>query len=240
MTPPPELEQAVLARHGKPCGAEIRFQCPHPRSHNHGDANPSATYNPAKGVWHCPVCEEGGGWKNLCELLGVSWERGGEILTTYSYTDAEGELVYEVVRKANPKGFFQRRPDGRGGWINNLKGVEPVLYRLREVVAAVRDGQRVYIVEGEKDADNLARLGLAATTNAGGAGKWRKSYSKTLCGARVAILPDNDKPGRQHAEKVAASLHGVAVEVRVFQLPDLPPGGDVSDWIARMERQPHG
>jgi hypothetical protein len=103
---------------------------------------------------------------------------------------------------------------------------------LPEVLAAVDRGDRVYVVEGEKDVERLASAGLATTTNSGGAGKWRAEYGQHFKGAKVAILPDNDDPGRHHAEQVARSLHGVAAEVKVVALPGLPPKGDVSDWLA--------
>src|SRR5690606_4728186 len=82
-----------------------------------------------------------------------------------------------------------------------------------------------------KDVDNLRALGFTATTNPMGAGKWRDEYSESLRGAHAVILPDNDEPGRQHAERVARSLYGVAASVRVLALPDLPEKGDVSDWL---------
>ena len=86
-------------------------------------------------------------------------------------------------------------------------------------------------MEGEKDADRLASLGFVATTNAGGAGKWRDEYSEYLRGRHVVIIPDNDEPGREHAAKVARSLQGIAASVRILELPNLPPKGDVSDWL---------
>nr|MDQ3820087.1 AAA family ATPase [Acidobacteriota bacterium] len=89
----------------------------------------------------------------------------------------------------------------------------------------------VFIVEGEKDCDYLASLGLLATTNAGGAGKWRNEYNEALRDRHVIILPDNDDPGRKHAQTVASSLYGIAKSVRILELPDLPPKGDVSDWL---------
>ncbi|HSL82886.1 MAG TPA: toprim domain-containing protein [Thermoanaerobaculia bacterium] len=166
-------------------------------------------------------------------------KRGGGA-QTYTYTDEEGRVLFQVVRKVNPTKFFQRRPDGKDGWINSLKDVRRVLYRLPEVLAAVRENQPVYVVEGERDADNLAHLGLVVTTNSGGPGRWRKDLSKSLHGARVVILPDNDDEGREHAQKVAKALHEVAAEVRVLELPDLPDGGDVSDWIETMGHQGAG
>jgi len=233
-TPPPELEAAVMARAGRRKGDEIQFRCPYPASHQNGDANPSARYNPKKGAWCCDICKNGGGWTDLCGLLGVDWKQRAEIVATYPYKDEAGQLLFEVVRKM-PKDFRQRRPDGAGGWIWNLKGVQRVLYRLPEVLSAVQEGRIVYLVEGEKDADNLAQLGLVATTNPGGAGKWRKEYTETLSGTTVVLLRDNDKAGEGHVETVTEALQGVVAEIRVVELPDLPSGGDVSDWIEAMK-----
>jgi putative DNA primase/helicase len=139
-------------------------------------------------------------------------------------------LLFQVVR-FDPKDFRQRRPHG-DAWTWNLGDVRRVLYRLPELLAAKHDTP-VFVAEGEKDVDALTRLGLCATTNAGGAGKWRPEYSDALKGRQVVILPDNDDPGRRHAADVARALHGVAAGVKVIELPGLPDKGDVSDWLAR-------
>src|SRR5262249_4401427 len=78
----------------------------------------------------------------------------------------------------------------------------------------------------------LASLGLLATTNPMGAGKWRSEYNEWLRGRKVVIFPDNDEPGRNHARQVADSLTGVATSVKLVELPGLPEKGDVSDWLA--------
>ncbi len=153
----------------------------------------------------------------------------GRIEATYDYFGADGVLVFQVLRK-HPKKFLQHRPDGSGGWIWNLKGVAPVPYRLPELLQA--DPSRVVLIpEGEKDVDRLRGLGFVATCNPGGAEKWRPSYSKVLAGRRVVILPDNDDAGEKHATQVVASLRRVAAGVAVLRLSDLPPKGDVSDWL---------
>ncbi len=234
MSPLPTVEHTVLARNGKRIGDEIRFRCPHPGRHNNGDAKPSARYHPGKQVWFCDACGGKGNAAQLAELLGLDAGRA-EIVATYPYHDQTGSLIFEVVRKV-PKAFVQRRPDERGGWIWNLKGVERVPYRLPELLAGIQDARTIYIVEGEKDADNLASVGLVATTAPGGAGKWRPEYSAHFEGARVVILPDNDNPGKRHAQAVAVALNGTAAAIRVVELPGLPPGGDVSNWIAAEDQ----
>jgi len=96
-----------------------------------------------------------------------------EIAHTYDYTDETGILLFQAVRFI-PKDFRQRHPDGKGGWVWSLKGVRLVPYRLPELLKA----SSVFIVEGEKDADNLVKIGLASTCNPMGAGKWHVEWSK--------------------------------------------------------------
>jgi putative DNA primase/helicase len=147
----------------------------------------------------------------------------------YDYTDADGGLVFQVLRYV-PKDFRQRRPDPdkRGGWLWNLKGIERPLYHLPEVIKAMAEDQTIYLVEGEKDADNLIALGFCVTTNAGGAAKWNKKDAATLAGCDVVILSDNDEPGIKAAWRRADSLPGSVV----LSLPGLAPKGDISDWLA--------
>ena len=125
-----------------------------------------------------------------------------KIIATYDYRDTDGELLFQVCR-FEPKDFRQRRPKEDGGWEWKVKGVKQVPYRLPELSAA-EPSQIVFIVEGEKDVDRLLGLGLVATCNAGGAGKWRKHHAEYLSKRSVAIIPDNDEPGESHAERSSA------------------------------------
>jgi hypothetical protein len=150
-------------------------------------------------------------------------------VAVYRYEDEDGNLQYEVHRN-DQTGFSQCRPDGKGGRIWNMEGVVLVPYRLPEFVAA-DPRQTIFACEGEKDCDRLQSLGILATCNSGGAGKWRNEFSRYLTGRRVVVITDNDAPGRDHAQKVAQSLHSVAESVRILKLPDLPEKGNVSDWL---------
>lgn len=153
---------------------------------------------------------------------------GKRIVATYDYTDAQGELLFQTVRY-EPKDFRQRRPDGSGGWTWNLKDTARLLYRLRDLIDADPDDW-IVVVEGEKDCDRLAALGIAATTCPMGAGKWSKlSDDSVLAGRRVAIIPDADKAGRDHAADVAQRLHARARELRIVELPGKVK--DAADWI---------
>lgn len=212
----------------------------------HDDRSRSFTFNVASGGWKCQAGCGHGGLKEMAERTQVPFpknapppraakakEKDDAVLEcAYDYKDEQGGLVFQVVRykKGATKTFRQRHPDGAGGWVWKMDGVRVVPYRLPELLAA--PDAPVCVVEGEKDADNLLALGFLATTNHGGAGKWRAEHAQFLQGRVVLIFPDNDPPGQKHAAQVVASLAGVAREARVVTLPDLPPKGDVSDWLA--------
>lgn len=160
-----------------------------------------------------------------------------KLAATYDYTDEAGDLRFQVCRYEYEEGgsrkktFRQRRKDG-DRWIWSVKGIEQVPYRLTELIEAVAQELLVFVVEGEKDADALAALGVPATCNAMGAGKWPDELTEYFKGADVVILPDNDEPGRKHRDLVGSMLSSIAKRVRVLDLPELPEKGDVSDWLA--------
>jgi hypothetical protein len=195
----------------------------------HEDRNPSLSIREQNGkvLLHCHA---GCTVEDICSAVGLGL---GDLFTranptrkinaVYGYLDEVGELLFEVVRYA-PKDFRQRRPDGRGGWQWNLKGMRRVLYRLPEVVSATS----VLVVEGEKDCETARSLGLVATCNPGGAGKWRDEYSESLPGKRICIIPDADEPGRQHGEQVARSLYGKTSSLKLLELPGAK---DLTEWV---------
>jgi hypothetical protein len=149
------------------------------------------------------------------------------VVATYPYVSADGEVLYEIIRM-EPKSFRQRRPVAGGGYAYSLGDVQPVLYRLPELLAF--PDATVFLPEGEKDADRLASLELTATTISGST-TWTPELAEPLRGRNVFVLVDNDDPGAAKADKAAAALHGIAASIRVVLLPGLPPGGDVSDYL---------
>jgi len=147
----------------------------------------------------------------------------------YVYCDEDRDALYRVVRRG--KKFTQEKADGVGSWKTGkgiMKGVRRVPYRLPEF----KNKKRVYIVEGEKDANALWEWGIPATTNPGGAGKWRKEFNKYFKNKQVRIIPDNDTPGETHAHDIAENLLSVAKSVKIIQLDVAKKGGDFSDWKA--------
>lgn len=214
----------------------------------HEDRTPSLSINqgPDRILLHCHA---GCATEAVCGAMGITLadlfaeksnghasgngsHSGGkaEIVATYDYTDEAGKLLFQVVRFA-PKDFRQRRPDASSidGWNWSTKNTRKVLYRLPKIIGAVKGGLPILIAEGEKDVAALERAGFTATCNPGGAGKWLDEYSEALRGADVVLIPDNDEPGRKHAELVAGKLQGIAKRVRVVTLS---AGKDAHDFFA--------
>jgi hypothetical protein len=81
--------------------------------------------------------------------------------------------------------------------------------------------------------ETLRELGITATCNPMGAGKWKPEFNKYFKGKLVVIIPDNDEPGKKHAQDVAMNLKGIAESIKILGLPDLPEKGDVSDWFLK-------
>lgn len=240
MTPLERVVSALEARDLRPKanGKGWAARCP-----AHEDSKASLSVSESEGGKVLLKCFAGCEAEEVAGALGLSLKDlfpdgprpsrtpRGEIVACYSYRDEFGNPLFEVVRM-KPKDFRQRRPDPMkpGASLWNLNGVRRVLYRLPEVLAEAKSKGRVFVVEGEKDADTLARLGLCATTNPGGAGKWLPGYAEALRGAHVVILPDADEPGRKHGESVAKTLQGIVESVRVVNL-GRPGVKDAADWL---------
>jgi hypothetical protein len=241
--------QELLAKHGikLETTAPGRYyttcpKCSHTRSAEHRKNKVLGITIDADGgvCWGC----------NHCAWTGPVKGSGGgrQELTTYVYRDADGTPRFRKVRNIpgrEPR-FWLEQPDGRRGWRKGTKGVDTktILYRRDELTKAIADGRIVGCVEGEKDAENLWRLGIAATCNAHGAHdpskkqkpKWYRAHSEQLAGADLVVFNDNDMAGYEHADAVCRMSLGLAKRVRRLDLkphwPEIPKGGDVSDWLA--------
>src|SRR5262245_54213857 len=191
--------------------------------------------------WGCNHC----GWTGGGYFKSNSKGRDDGFPALYDYHDAEGRVLFQKVRNhpgREPR-FWLRRPDGNGGWIKGTEGVDTsILYRLPEVIEAIANDHEIALVEGEKDADNLWKIGIPATCNAHGAAdptknqkpKWYREHSEQLRGARLVVFNDNDRAGYAHAEVTCKLSIGIAARVRRLDLklhwPGMPERADVSDW----------
>ena len=193
------------------------------------------------------ACKSAGlGQKAILHALGLHWSdlvapstESGTREDVYDYTSPNGDVLYQVERTHHPDRarirFKQRRPpDTDGKCVYEVPGELHTLYRLPRVLAAVRDGRSVFVVEGEKDVHTLERLGHVATTSPMGAGEWQDKFADSLCGAVVTVIADkdtakNDYAGQRHALDVATSLERVGANVTLRQAAF---GKDVTDHVA--------
>ena len=244
MTAPPATRLMERFPDARPNGTGWMAKCP-----AHEDHNPSLSISQGEDGRVLLHCHAGCPLEAVLSAAGLTKKdlflNDGHPSTParqeipYTYQDETGKSLFRVVRGAvrdGKKTFWQQRPDGRGGWTNSASGVRKVLFRLPELTEA-DPSEPVLIVEGEKDVLKAVELGFIATTSPGGAGKWTEEteaehhYGDALRGRNVVIIPDNDYAGRKHALSVQQVLRPICASVRQIDLPDLPPKGDLSDWV---------
>lgn len=147
----------------------------------------------------------------------------------YDYVAIDGKYLYSKVRFEGKDIRYITVDKAKDTYSYCKSKNFTTLYRLPELLQAIREGYPVYIVEGEKDVETLRKLGYTATT-AGGAKDWRKEYAAYFTGAKVVILPDNDKPGLELKDRIVRDLKHYAHSVR-WTITSEMEKGDVSDYL---------
>lgn len=188
----------------------------------HDDSRASFSFGPGATGGVVMHCHAGCSTQAILDALGLTFadiSPEPHIEAIYSYKDEDGRHLWDVERWC-PKDF-RCRP-----------GLPPPaqrrLYHSEWLPRAREEGRTVWCVEGEKDADTLAKQGEIAVCGVGGAGSWLGHYADQLHGLDVIIITDNDDPGRAHARAVARSLDGRAASL---QLVAPSWGKDITDQI---------
>jgi DNA polymerase I-like protein with 3'-5' exonuclease and polymerase domains len=161
----------------------------------------------------------------------------------YNYQHVDGSYAWTKTRYVTKSGKKRFRcevlNETTGQWTTGRPEGMPLLFNLAAVagVLTAYPTTPLLIVEGEKDATTAGGLGLLATTNADGAGKWRIEDTQTLIklGTRkIVVCPDNDGPGIEHGIHVAKTFQQANIEVHWLELPGLGPKEDLSDWVPKQ------
>ena len=153
--------EQILKRHRKYAGGKAGYGwlviCP-----AHNDHHPSLWVKPSKRPDFVVdlACQAKCTNEAVLKALNLTWaniSRNGrkneapqsEIEAVYHYVDANGK-PFEVVR-TNPKGFYQRQPDGKGGYLKerqkygkehySMAGIQYALYHLNEIKTAITRGE---------------------------------------------------------------------------------------------------
>ena len=200
------------------------------------DLPPDPQQEPPPHPPHDPLDPRQAAKRLFADRLRVGWKAAS--LDTYH--SADGSPLFHRVRLDPPPGSSEDkfiRPihhDGKDWRIGEppapLHG-KP-LYRLPELLAA-DPAQPVYVVEGEKAARALGRLGVTVTTS-GGASSARAADWTPLHGRRLRIWPDYDEAGARYAAEVATRMYANGCNVHILDPAPLrlPPTGDAYDWLA--------
>ena len=168
----------------------------------------------------------------------------------WEYPDRNGARLVRVVRVDDGEGnkkFSQERWDkdkkqwlpglGKDEDINTVARASIPIYRYAEVRKAIANDEPIFIAEGEPCADLLWKLGIAATTNIGGGGKFTLTDTLDLQDAKViVIVPDRDKKGMEHADKLGEYFPEAMwlypfPESRAWENLPQKGGLDIFDWI---------
>ena len=149
-----------------------------------------------------------------------------------------GQLKHVAYRLADGGKSMPWYSLEKGEWVpfsrKKHPGYIPPLYYRRDNIPPF-----VFLVEGEKDVDRLEKNQKAAISLPDGKdSKWYSEYQPYFSGRNVYIIQDNDEPGKQYAQRMAATLREIATSVHVLDLtqvwPDLPAKGDISDLLDYM------
>ena len=207
-------------------------------------------------VMNCHACRDAAPAEDIAAAAGIDWSLisnprpradtdpwawmpcvkrdGHRWVANYGYRNELNIPVLGVAR-CDHKCFAQFRPDpahkmGRV-WSLTLpdgsKAGDGIPYRLPTLLGLPKM-YAIRIVEGEKDANRLWSLGIPATCNAGGAGKWTPRHAVWLTGRDISIIADRDPAGRNHAMQVVTTLMPIANSIEIVQAAT---GKDVSDHL---------
>ena len=226
----------------KNSNASYQCKCP---VHKDDKASLTITDRGGKLLLHCHAgCDTG----SILEAVGLSFKDLGNyeppkwrerleygqkkyIEAVYDYKAADGKYLYSKVRFEGKEIRYITidRENDRYDYCKTA-GIA-TLYRLPELLRAIKSGYPVYIVEGEKDVETLRKLGYTATT-AGGANDWKKEYAHYFTGAKVIILPDNDEPGLKLKDQIIKDLKHYAHSIK-WVITSETDKGDVTDYLQK-------
>ncbi|MCH8853187.1 MAG: PriCT-2 domain-containing protein, partial [Planctomycetes bacterium] len=170
-------------------------------------------------------------------IRAVARQIGGKPVAGWEYHYADGGSAFWICRfdlgtvgvDGKPSKEFRPIHRTADGWkLGDPPGKLP-LYRLTKLSLT----ERVHVFEGENCAEAAASLGMNATTWAHGANSAKRTDWTPLAGCEVVLHPDNDPGGKKAVSEVTVILARLepSARVKVVYLPNLPPKGDIVDYI---------
>lgn len=157
-----------------------------------------------------------------------------KIEAVYNYVSSvTGSYVFTKIRLEGKKilyGILENNRFFYGLRGQSRKELKAVYGSLEAIRKAIKEGEPIFIPEGEKDVNTLIKKGYAAFS-CGGANDWNKNVSELCNGAEVIILADNDDPGKKLAATIEKDLKGISKSVKIIvPMPDTPKA-DITDYF---------
>lgn len=167
-------------------------------------------------------------------------DKGYSLTGKYEYQNAKGETVFIQLRfDSMENGSKQFRPvhfeSHKGKWfLQGHKGDRP-LYNLPQLAKA----KKIVVVEGEKAADALNRIGIVATTSSNGSKSPGKTDWSPLLEKEIYVWPDNDEPGERYATAIMSIISDKSTKIsfgfHVVKDENRPSGYDAADMVEALE-----
>lgn len=174
------------------------------------------------------------------------WKNGNREVfkyeNTYIYYNLDGKPIYlkNKFRNINDKSkktfitktIIETEKSFKYGESKDFDETSKVVYNLPTIKKSINQGYWIFFVEGEKDADNLKKIGIPATTIY--SKKWFKEYSEQLRGSKVVFIGDTGEAGKQFKDLVVNNLRNICSSLKLVALPGLKELGDnkdVTDWL---------
>lgn len=217
------------------------------RCPNHGDSTPSLSVSLGENNKILLKCFAGCSTEDIVRSMGLEMRDlfAESAFPTYGKANApatqEAEYLYAggtlkklKFRRADGSKYCMWKHLKGSTWEKGRNNILPGLYQSQPDLPGI-----FFLVEGEKDVDNLKKAGMVAVSLPDGSqSKWEDPYNAVFKGKQVVILPDNDEPGKKYAQMCAEKLHGNAANIWIVDLkqawPEIPEKGDISDLIFRL------
>ena len=168
-------------------------------------------------------------WKQYIER-----RQNKKVVARYDYhSSIDGSYCFSKIRlegKSIVYGRFEKEFFRYGLNGKSAKDYKAIYGNIESIKKAVVFGDFVFITEGEKDADTMVKQGYTACSY-GSVSDWQKDLAEMFKDAKVVILADNDKAGKEVAYKIYTDLQGVAKSSKIIIPTPYLEKGDVSDYF---------
>lgn len=195
------------------------------RCPSHKDKEPSLSIKEAPDRRVLLKCHAGCSVDSILGAIGL--ER--KDLFSHNGHVQKDDWAHDYKKGGKKIGRKVRTPNKRMRW--DLSLPEKIPYNHDALIAGVKDGAIVYLLNGEKAVEAMKGFGYCATCSPDGEGSWDPTLNRFFKGADVVIVADNDDPGMKGALLRLRALQPIAGSIRVVKSKTTNEGDDSYDHL---------